>query len=484
MDNKLQINKLKKGKTFTFKVEDMAFGGKGIARIITESGKYPVFIPNTIPGQTVTAKIIKRKKSFSEAKLKQVIEKSPDEKPLEYHSIPGAPYAAWPIEKQREHKLESAREILRRIGKEENPEDTFDEFIASPRDNHYRNKMEYSFSAVTAHPETGEYIDDFGLGFKYRGQWLAVENLNGDSGLFDTEIENALPQLRAFFKSTGLPPWHPSRHEGFFRLLNYRKSFHENKFLINLTTSSAGLADFDIQSFIDLLLELHGDRVAGILHTVTDALGDRGFEADAPPKLIYGRDTIIEKILGLEFEISIESFFQPNPAAAEKLYSKGIEYALAEGIEADKHLYMDLFCGTGTIAQLMASKIAGDKTVLGVDIVKSAIENAVKNARRNQLNEVSFHAADVKNFLIDFPQHKDKLAVVVLDPPRAGIVPKALKKIIELNARRMVYISCNPASQARDLEILRESGYQVKKWSVVDQFPHTSHIETVMMLEK
>lgn len=480
----MQIEKLKKGKTFTFKIEDMAFGGKGIARIVTDSGKYPVFIPNTIPGQTVTAKIIKRKKSFSEAKLKQVVEKSPDEKTLEYHTIPGAPYAAWPIEKQRTHKLDSAREILRRIGKLENPEACFDTFIASPRDFHYRNKMEYSFSAVTAHPKTGEYVDSFGLGFKYRGQWLAVENLNGDSGLFDAQIENALPKLRSFFENSGLPPWHPSRHEGFYRLLNLRKSFFEDKFLVNLTTSSKDLSHFDQQALIDLLIELHGERIAGILHTVTDALGDRGFEADSPPKLIYGRDTVIEKILGLEFEISINSFFQPNPAAAEKLYAKGVEYALSPGIDPEKHIYMDLFCGTGTIAQLMASQIDSDKEVVGVDIVQSSIENAIKNAQRNQLTQLHFHAADVKNFLKDFPHYAGKLAVLVLDPPRAGIVPKALKKIIELNARRVVYISCNPASQARDLVMMRESGYKVKKWSVVDQFPHTSHIETVVMLEK
>lgn len=480
----MEISKLKKGKTFTFQIEDMAFGGKGIARIVTESGKYPIFIPNTIPGQTVTAKIIKRKKNFSEAKLKRVVEKAPDEISSEYQTIPGAPYAAWPIEKQREHKLDSAREILRRIGKLEDPENSFDTFITSPRDFHYRNKMEYSFSAVTAHPETGDYIDGFGLGFKHRGQWLAVENLNGDSGLFDAQIENAFPRLRSFFENTGLPPWHPSRHEGFYRLLNFRKSFFEDKFLVNLTTSSKDLAQFDRQVFIDLLIELHGERIAGILHTVTDALGDRGFEADSPPQLIYGRDTVIEKISGLEFEISIDSFFQPNPAAAEKLYAKGVDYALSPGIDPDKHIYMDLFCGTGTIAQLMAYEIADDKSVIGVDIVQSAVDNAVKNAERNKLTQLNFHAADVKHFLKDYPDYSGRLAVLILDPPRAGIVPKALKKIIELNARRIVYISCNPASQARDLEILGEAGYYLKKWSVVDQFPHTSHIETVVVLEK
>lgn len=484
MENDIEINKLKKGKTFTFTVEDMAFGGKGIARITGSKGKYPVFIPNTIPGQKVEAKIIKRKNSYSEAKLRQIVAKSPDEVDTKYWPIPGAPYAAWPIEHQRKHKLESAREILRRIAKIDNPEETFDTFINSPSDFHYRNKMEYSFSAVTAHPETGKYIDGFGLGFKQRGQWLAVVNLEGDSGLFDAQIENALPKLRAYFENTGLPPWHPSRHEGFYRTINFRKSFYEDKFLVNLTTSSNRIDEFDQSEFVDKLRELHGVRIAGVLHTVTDALGDRGVESGAVPRLIYGRDTVTEMLAGLTFEISTESFFQPNPAAAEKLYEKAVSYALSEGIEEEKDVYMDLFCGTGTIAQIMASKIGPDKNVLGVDIVSSAIENARTNAVRNNLEGVSFYAEDVKNFLRSHPKYKNKLAVLVLDPPRAGIVPKALKHIIELNARRMVYISCNPASQAGDLLILREAGYKLKKWSVVDQFPHTSHIETVVLLEK
>jgi 23S rRNA (uracil-5-)-methyltransferase RumA len=176
-------------------------------------------------------------------------------------------------------------------------------------------------------------------------------------------------------------------------------------------------------------------------------------------------------------------FRSTNPKCAEKLYNKVVEYVLEDKTKVDNTVVMDLFCGTGTIGQIVASKSDNAK-IVGVDIVASAIDDAQKNAKRNNIDGLQFYAADVGKFLSAHPQYKDKIKTIILDPARAGIAPKTLQKIIDLNADRMVYVSCNPATQARDTELLSEAGYLIKKISLVDQFPHTSHIETVVLFER
>ena len=192
---------------------------------------------------------------------------------------------------------------------------------------------------------------------------------------------------------------------------------------------------------------------------------------------------IMDNLLGLNFEISMKSFFQTNPKSAEKLYSKVIDYALENKEAIDNTVVMDLFCGTGTIGQILASRSTNAK-IIGVDIVASAIEDAIKNAKRNNIDGLKFYTADVGKFLAEHPEYKNKIRTIILDPARAGIAPKTLLKIININADRIVYVSCNPATQARDTEEMRNNGYQIKKISLVDQFPHTSHIETVVLFEK
>ena len=179
----------------------------------------------------------------------------------------------------------------------------------------------------------------------------------------------------------------------------------------------------------------------------------------------------------------MKSFFQTNPKSAEKLYTKVIDYALENKEAIDNTVVMDLFCGTGTIGQILASRSENTK-IVGVDIVASAIEDAKENAKRNGIEGLKFYAADVGKFLNEHPEYTNKIRTIILDPARAGIAPKTLKKIINLNAERLVYVSCNPATQARDTEQLMQAGYTIKKFSLVDQFPHTAHIETVVLFEK
>lgn len=472
----------KKGEDIELEIHDIAFGGKGISRIQTEKGDYVVFVINGIPGQKVKVRIMKKRNRYAETRLLEVSERSPLEINVPYQSISGAPFITLPIEKQQEYKKLTSLDLFRKIGQIPNTKELFDEFIESPSVYNYRNKMEYSFSEIRHDIYTNTEHDDFGMGFKHTGTWWKVENLDKESGLFDAQLENELKNIREFLAKTGLPAWHPPKKEGFFRHMVVRKSFADDELLINLVTSTTDLEQFDAKAFADFLLSLFGKRLAGFIHTTNDDVADRAKLEHGPSDLIYGKATIIERILGLQFEISMQSFFQTNPASAEKLYSKVVEYAF-ENNDLDNQVVMDLFCGTGTIGQILASKTNNTK-IIGVDIVASAIENAKRNAQLNNITDVDFYAADVGKFLQEYPQYEGKIGTIVLDPPRAGIAPKTLQKVIRLNAKRIVYVSCNPATQARDRVELYKAGYELKKFSLVDQFPHTSHVESIMQFEK
>ena len=474
---------VKKNQVLELKIEAYAFGGKGIAKIRSEAGDFVVFVPNTLPGQLVKVQISKSSKNYAEAKLIDVLTPSEDEVEVPFQDIPGAPYIQLPIELQHQYKKESTLSLFKRIGKVTNIEDLFDEFVSSPNVFHYRNKMEYGFSAIGYDRVAKRDKDEFTLGFKRRGVWWMGDNLDKDSGLFDKQMEDELKNIRAYCIETGLPPWHGPKKEGFFRYFVVRKSFKTNELLCNLVTTSEALDQFDLQKFATFLKGIFGERLAGLLHTINDETGDRTIATSGRINLVYGKDKIVEELLGLNFEISMKSFFQTNPKCAEKLYRKVVEYVLEDQTKVDNTIVMDLFCGTGTIGQIVASKSKNAK-IVGVDIVASAIEDAKKNAQRNHIEGLQFYAADVGKFLVAHPEYKNKIKTIILDPARAGIAPKTLQKIIALNADRMVYVSCNPATQARDTELLRAAGYQIKKMSLVDQFPHTAHIETVVLFEK
>ena len=472
----------KKGEIVELEIHDFAYGGKGIHRSETENGRYVVFVLNAIPGQVVKAKVQKKRKKYAEARLVEVLQRSPLESEVTFQHISGAPYITLPIERQHEFKQKAVLDLFTKIAKIEMPETLFDDFVCSPNTYHYRNKMEYSFSVIRHDLATNEEIDDFGLGFKRTGTWWKVENLDSDSGMFDEQLENSLSQIRIWLEKTELPAWHPPKKEGFFRHLVVRKSFSDDQLLFNLVTSSNGIDNFDKNAFGILLTDLFRERLAGYIHSVNDDVADRAKLDQGPSNLVCGEDRIVERILGLEFEISMQSFFQTNPKSAEKLYSKVVEYA-TEGKKPDGNVIMDLFCGTGTIGQIIASKTNATE-VIGVDIVPSAIDNAKKNTERNCIEGLKWYAADVGKFLSEHPEYQNKIGTIIIDPPRAGIAPKTLQKIISLGATRIVYVSCNPATQARDIVELNTGGYSVVKFSLIDQFPHTGHIESIVLFEK
>lgn len=468
---------------------DVAFGGKGIAKVPTEDGDFAVFVPNAIAGQRVRARVSLCKRRHAEARITAVLKRAPEEVEVPYQAIPGAPYITFPLEAQRAHKERTTLDVYRRIGGVPDLEARYEGWVDSPEGFHYRNKMEYSFSAIGREPgddPDAEFADGFFLGFKARGTWWAVENLERDSGLFDPAFEDVLSHIRRWCTDSGLPAWHAPKREGFFRFLVVRRSLSEDRLLVNLVTTSDGLDGFDVQGFHALLVDRLGDRLAGFVHTLNDDKGERVEARDGSTHFVAGEDHVVEQLHGLDFQIRMRSFFQTNPRCAERLYAQVMAYAHAEPqpeVEGPDPVTMDLFCGTGTIAQLLARHGGPGTKVVGVDIIDEAIADAEKSAQRNGVDGIQFHAADVGRFLLDHPEYKGRIGTIVLDPPRSGISPKSLRKVIRLRAKRLVYVSCNPATQARDLTVLREAGYALLAFKLVDQFPHTSHVEAVALLE-
>ena len=457
----------------------MAFGGKGIARVDTEKGRLWCLSKMPSPAKRSTPKWSSANQACR-VSLLNVIEPATFEVDLPYQAIPGAPYATVPLDLQQEWKAKTALDLYRKIGEVHDVEDVYQGFVPSPLTWHYRNKMEYSFSEIRHDLETDEKVDDFGLGFKHRGTWWAVENLDADSGLFDPLVESTLSDVRTWCEGTGLPAWHPPKREGFFRFLVVRKSYATDGLLVNLVTTSD--APLDVEGFVGCIRGLWGDRVEGILHTINDDKGERVEAREGKPRVIWGASTVTEVLHGLSFAISMGSFFQTNPRSAEQLYAEVLALALDGAESRPDQVIMDLFCGTGTIGQLVAKCTTAP--VVGVDIVAQAIQDAREAARKNDVSNVEFVAADAGKFLLEHPQYQGKIHTVILDPPRAGISPKTLRKVMRLGAERLVYVSCNPATQARDLVVLKSHGYALKSLKLVDQFPHTAHVEAVALIEK
>ena len=474
---------IKKGDIIEINISDYAYGGKGIGSLKSNDNQVIVFVNHAIPGQKVRAVVKKKKSNYLEADIIEIISPSSVELKTPYQRISGAPYINIPLEEQKKMKYQVSIDVFKRIGKQDDIDNYFDEWISSPNSFHYRNKMEYSFSCIEYDLTNEKVLDDaFALGFKRKGTWWIVENLDKDSGMFDVELENSLHLIRKHLKQSNLPAWHPPKKIGFYRHLVVRKSYSTDQLLFNIVTSSQGLKNFKAKEFGVFLKKLFKNRFKGLIHTINDDVADREKLDKGNSKLITGEPTITEKINQLDFDISMQSFFQTNPLCAEKLYKKVIEYIKEENIPNGSFI-MDLFCGTGTIAQLIA-KHHGNTNVIGVEIVKSAIVNAKINAQKNKLSKVDFICQDVGKFLLNNPEFENKIHTIIIDPPRAGISPKSLRKVIRLNAKVIVYVSCNPSTQARDLETLSNMGYSLSKFSLVDQFPHTAHVESIMLFKK
>lgn len=525
---------MKKGQVYEATVERVDFPCKGMAR--TQEGT--VIVKNSLPGQRISFSVSKVRNGRAEGRLLEVMEKSPLEtgSPCSHFGVcGGCAYLSLPYEEQLKVKEGQVKRLLDACLDRQEREWCWEGIKGSPVAYGYRNKMEFSF---------GDEVKDgpLTLGMHKRGSFYDVVTVD-DCRIVDEDYRLILRTALEYFAGYPGPGrisyYHRLRHEGYLRHLLVRKASRTGEILVALVTTSqdpwgaCGTAEVDLagkcgepavageksetgglsescamekihgggsadrqaqagktaadgqltEGFRDALLGLERDgrlkgRFAGILHIVNDSQADvvRSDRTD----VLYGQDFFYEEILGLRFKVSVFSFFQTNTYGAEVLYETARAYIGDLGSSRpdgapDKVVY-DLYSGTGTIAQLMAS-VAGK--VIGVEIVEEAVEAARKNAEANGLDNCEFLAGDVLKVLDDIREKPD---FIVLDPPRDGIHPKALRKIISYGVDRILYISCKPTSLVRDLEVFLEQGYTVERAVAVDQFPWTANIEIVCLL--
>ena len=420
-----------------------------------------VTVKGVIDGQTIKGQVTKKRKSGCVVRLLDVLEKSPleDAKPVCPHFgiCGGCFYQTVSYENQLKIKEGMVRDLL----KDYVNDDIWEEIKGSPKVHGYRNKMEFSF---------GDEVKDgpLALGMHKKNTFHDIVNIT-DCQIVDNDYNLIVKCALNIAQQMELPFYHKMRHEGYFRHLVVRRAESSGDVLVNIVTTSQ--VEADLTKLRDALLELPlSGKIIGILHTTNDSLADV-VQADKID-ILYGQDYFYEEILGLKFKISPFSFFQTNTLGAEVLYKTARDFV---GETKDKVIF-DLYSGTGTIAQMLAPVA---KKVVGVEIVEEAVEAAKVNAELNGLDNCEFIAGDVLKVVDEL---EDKPDFIVLDPPRDGIHPKAIQKIIDFGVEQMVYISCKPTSLARDLEVFEAAGYKVKRATAVDQFPNTVHIETVVLL--
>lgn len=454
---------MKRGDIVEGIVERVDFPNKALVRL---DESHTVTVKNAIPGQKVSARVKKVRHGNAEGNLIEILEKADNEiEPLCPHFgiCGGCSYQNLSYEDQLSLKAGQVKKLLDGAIKEYDYE--WLGINQSPVNTDYRNKMELTFG--------DEYMNGpLALGMHKRGSFYDIVNVD-ECRICDGDYRKIIKATRIFFSEKGTPYYHRMRHEGYLRHLLVRKAVYTGEILVALVTTTQ--LEMDLTKFRDMLLglELEGE-IVGILHTMNDSLADV-VQSDETVTL-YGRDYITEKMLGMQFNISEFSFFQTNTKSAEVLYTTAREF-IGELGEGEKIVY-DLYSGTGTIAQMMAPVC---KKVIGVEIVEEAVEAAKENAKLNGLSNCEFIAGDVLKVLDDITEKPD---FIILDPPRDGCHPKALRKIIDYGVDRMIYISCKPTSLARDLEMLQGCGYKVEKAVAVDQFPGTGHVETIALITR
>nr|WP_317348266.1 23S rRNA (uracil(1939)-C(5))-methyltransferase RlmD [uncultured Blautia sp.] len=456
---------MKKGEVYEGIIEKVEFPNKGYVMVEDQR----VLVKNGIPGQRIRFMIQKKRKNKAQGRIMEVLEKSPLEKrePVcgVFPACGGCMYQTMPYEEQLRMKELQIRELLEDVlvregqtDKDGKPDFLWEGIHGSPIEFCYRNKMEFSFG--------DEYKDGpLSLGLHKKGSTYDVLN-TGDCKLVHKDMTDILTCVRDYFLERGVSYYKKLQHVGYLRHLLLRRGVTTGEILVHLVTTSQ--EEHDLEPLKELLLSLPLEgKIVGIMHIINDSLSD--VVKSDETRILYGKDWFYETLLGLKFRISTFSFFQPNSLAAEVLYSVVRSYVEdARGMEV-----FDLYSGTGTIAQLLAPVA---KEVIGVEIVEEAVEAARKNAKLNGLSNCRFIAGDVLKVLDDLTEKPD---MIILDPPREGVHPKALPKILSYGVKRIVYVSCKATSLAEDMETFLRSGYRLEKACCVDQFCQTVWTEAV-----
>ena len=454
---------MKKGQVWEGIVKEVDFPNKG--KVFLPEEDRTVIVKNTVPGQKIRFSVNKIRKGKAEGRLLEVLKPSEKEIPSvcpHFGQCGGCTYQNLPYEEQLAMK---ESQIKKMMDEAVNGKYVWEGVKPSPVKQAYRNKMEFSFG--------DEYKDGpIALGMHKRGSFHDIVNVT-DCQIVDEDYRKILDCTLEAARKSGLLYYHRMRHTGYFRHLLVRKAVKTEEILVDLVTTTETDAQAFLDTWVKKLLELELDgKMAGILHTKNDSVAD--VVKDEGTEVLYGQDYFYEELLGLKFKITPFSFFQTNSLGAEVLYETAREYIG----DINEKVIFDLYSGTGTIAQILAPVA---KKVVGVEIVEEAVEAAKENAALNGLDNCTFWAGDVLKVIDELGEVPD---LIMLDPPRDGVNPKALMKILNFGVDRLVYIACKPTSLARDLEMIQGRGYKVEKISCVDLFPNTYHVETVVGLQR
>jgi 23S rRNA (uracil1939-C5)-methyltransferase len=439
----------RRGERLEVEIDSLAFGGRGIAR----ADGFVVFVAGGLPGDRVLAEVTKGKKRFAEARAVELLRAGADRVPDRCthggEPCPGAPWQGLPYERQLAEKQAQVEDALRRIGGLDGFE--MEEIVPATDQWRYRNKLEYSFGAGAV----GTANEGVALGFHARGRWDLIVDV--DDCKLASETGNAARNgVREWARMEDVSAYDAAARRGVLRNLVVREGRRTGQIQTRLVTTAARLP-----------------RPPVDLHTTIE--GDSG-GTDGPTGAL-GEERLHEELCGLEFEMSHGAFFQTNTEMAERLYAVATEFAGLSGRER----VFDLFCGIGTIGLTMAGS-AGE--VWGLEIVPEAIDDAERNARRNKIENAKFVAGNARTGVRPLVEKAGKPDVVVVDPPRAGLSQKIVRRLIECEAKRIVYVSCNPTTLAPNAKQLGEAGYKLRRVRPVDMFPQTPHIECVALLEK
>ena len=452
--------RIKNGQQIEITIERLSFTGKGIGRV----NNFVVFVPHTIPGDNARVEITSVKRRYADARVVEYLKRSEDAiqpRCQHFDLCGGCSFQNLPYELQLKAKLESVTSHLIRIGKFENP--PIEPILPADEIFFYRNKMEFSFK-----PDDQNHLN---LGLHHRGDWENIFDVTACQ--LQSEISNQIvTKTRDFFCKLKIPAYHLSEHHGYLRFLGVRESRAENSIMLILVTNAGQLDRRD--EFIGMITS-NFPQVKSIVHVINSAKANIATGED--PVTIWGEDYIVEKIADKSFKIRPTTFFQTNTKQTEALYSTVAHLADF----SDTENVLDLYTGCGSIALYISGLV---NSVYGVELNPEAVTSAHENADLNNITNCDFAAGDVRKILNEIVEQNQYYDTIITDPPRAGIGRKVIKKIIRLHPRKIVYVSCNPATLAEDLKELCNCGYKLDKVVPVDMFPHTFHIESVSRLTR
>ncbi len=474
----MEQSPIKKGSEVNLTIESLAYGGKGIAKV----DNFVIFVKNAIPGQSVKALIYKKHRGYAEARPVEVIKESPNYTvPLceHFEYCGGCTFQQLNYDKQVEQKKQQVIDAYQRLTGLDGVK--IDKVISSKNIYNYRNKMEFTFSnrrwILPNEPENAP--QSFALGLHIPGRFDKILDIN-ECHIQPKLGNKILNFVREKAIELKLKPYDVKTHIGFLRHLVLRFGVNTDEMMVNIVTSYEN-TDFLIPLVNDLTQKF--PQITSVINNINTRKADIAFgEYEI---ILHGSPAITDKIGDLTFAISANSFFQTNTLQAEKLYQAVIDGA---DLNTDDIVY-DLYCGTGSISLFLAQKA---KEVYGFEMIGSAVEDAQQNAVTNGIHNVQFFKANLDTHFKGYMSFsnftkKFKIAkpdIVIIDPPRAGMHEDMVRYLPKFGAKRIVYVSCNPTTQARDLKILLAKGYKLTKTTMVDMFPHTPHIETVIVLEK